>query len=132
MFCQLDINTKNQELQGIAIDCFSAIVHSAIFAQDISRQRIVEYFPAKKKLFLLYQKKEESIAGYKQSFKALLDVTEQAGVTPGWFKVTAKIAYKATGNGIEDQDFLKESMSDVDKKQVKWFGKKERSVSLRP
>ncbi len=72
-----------------------------------------------KKIFLLFQKKDESIANYIRAFKELLDVTEQVRVTPGWYKARAKIAYKATGNDIKDWEMLKVSINNAKKKRVK-------------
>ncbi len=64
------------------------LVHAVIFEQDGSRHSIVEYVSTIKKLFLLFQKKEKSMANYTKAFKALKDMADKAGVTPGWYGET--------------------------------------------
>ncbi len=44
-------------------------------------------------------------------------------MTPGWYEVTAKIGYKATGNDITDWDMLNASAKNTDKKWLKEFVK---------
>ncbi len=55
-------------------------------------------------LLLLFQGKDESIVDYTKVFKALLDMAKQAGVTPGWYEVTAKIAYEADRKDLAKWD----------------------------
>ncbi len=55
-----------------------------------------------KKLIILFQKKDKSMANYMKAFNALLDVAEQTGVTPGGYEATAEIAYEVTGNHLTD------------------------------
>ncbi len=45
-----------------------------------------------KNLFLLFQGKEESITDYTKTAITLLDMDDQAGVDPGWYKAMGKIA----------------------------------------
>ncbi len=92
-------------------------------SKDVSRQSIAEYMSAMKKLFLHFQGKDESIADYTKAFKVLLDVAEQTGVTPGWYKATANIAFAAAGHNLADWDALKNRLNNMDKKKVKEFGK---------
>ncbi len=49
-------------------------------------------------------------------------MVDQAGVTPGWYKATAKIAYEVAGHNLADWDALRNSKLEVDKKKVKKFG----------
>ena len=62
-----------------------------------------------KKLFLVFQKKDKSITEYTHNFKALLDIADQTGVMPGWYKAMAKISYMVEGNGIARWEALKAS-----------------------
>ncbi len=83
----------------------------------------MEWVTTMKKLFLVYQKNDESIAEYMRNFEVLLNGAEQTGVTPGWYKAMVKIAYVAGENDITGWETPKASNNNVKKKQVKKFGK---------
>ncbi len=74
-----------------------------------------------KKLFLIFQGKDESISEYTKTFNALLGIAKLAGVAQGWYKVTAKIAYKASRKYLTDWDALKNIADATDKTEVEEY-----------
>ncbi len=65
-----------------------------------------------------------SIAQYTKQFNTLLGITEQAGVAPGWYEATVKIAYEADRKDLVGWETLKNSMDADDKAAVKKYGEK--------
>ncbi len=56
-----------------------------------------------------------SIAEYTKQPNALLEVVEQAGVAPGWYEATTKIAYESDGKDLAGWETLKNSEDANDK-----------------
>ncbi len=57
----------------------------------------MELVRKEKKLFLIYQAKNESPDSYTRNFKALLETTKESGVAPGKNEATAKLVCTADG-----------------------------------
>ncbi len=71
---------------------FLKLLHSIYFQHDGAKQNIMEQVKTEKKLFLVYQAKNESLDSYTRNFKALLETAKESKVAPGRNDETAKLA----------------------------------------
>ncbi len=89
-----DFQRIEDEQDGIGL---LKLLHSIYFQHDGAKQNIMELVKTEKKLFLIYQGKNESLDSYTRNFKALLETAKESGVAPGRNDTTAKLACAAGG-----------------------------------
>ncbi len=102
---------------------FLKLLHSIYFQHDGAKQNIMELVKTEKKLFLIYQAKNESLDSYTRNFKALLETAKESRVAPGRNDETAKLACAADGADWDSVTSLAENGDADAKKQLEEFKK---------